>query len=124
METQLSDKYTKLELQAFHCGDSVNAMIKINQLITYLAELTEVVECKATYREGYEQGRFDAEMDGANLEFKQVTPSLKEQLLKEINEKKIKPQYLDTPESIWGQKQSVWNQALSDVEAIINRLIP
>ena len=59
-------------------------IIQYNQLITYLAELSEVVEGKSDYKEGYKQGRFDAEMDGANLEFKQVTPTLKEAIKKEL----------------------------------------
>jgi hypothetical protein len=106
----------------------------VNQLIDVVAELREVVEGKSDYRQGYEQGRFDAEMDRANLEFKEVsgkmdkvldddllermkpTPSLKEQLLGEI--KKLE-------KGTWSDVDEVdYNRALEDVEAIINRLIP
>lgn len=62
-------------------GISKNSVIlaeTLDQLIDVVAELREVVEGKTPYKQGYEQGRFDAEMDSAHLGFKEVTPYLKE----------------------------------------------
>jgi hypothetical protein len=111
MKTPLPDKYTKLELQAFHSGDSVNAMIKINQLITYLAELTEVVEGKQ------ENDYYEALPD-----LSKTTPTLKEQLLGETSKLKRAQSPMHDAHQYYAVKD--YNQALSDVQAIVNRLIP
>jgi hypothetical protein len=117
MKTPLPEKVRDFN-QADFLENIDELAVSIDEIITYLAELTEVVEGKATYRQGYEQGRFDAEMDRVNLEFKQVTPTLKEQLLGEIREKTYNERdcYDDADSEIVIVK---W----LDVEAIINRLI-
>ncbi len=88
---------------------------KINQLITYLAELSEVAEGKPTYADGYEQGKFDAEMDKLNK-----VPPLKETLLNDLADLTwyIKNEGVDEIEN------GVNYVKVKDVEAIINRLIP
>ncbi len=93
----------------------VNLIQTTNQLITYLAELTEVVEGKPTYADGYEQGKFDAEMDKLNK-----VPPLKETLLNDLADLTwyIKNEGVDEIEN------GVNYVKVKDVEAIINRLIP
>jgi hypothetical protein len=115
MKTPLPEKYLGKMLNE-HTKQFIDYEDKINQLITYLAELTEVVEGKSAYAEGYKQGKFDAEMDGAHLEFKKVTlttvPTLKDTLLGEIRGIFYRSDYL------------IERTKYEDVEAIINRLIP
>jgi hypothetical protein len=98
---------------------------KVNQLIDAVTELRGVVGGKSTYKDGYEQGKFDAEMNGANLQFEEVTktPSLKETLLGEIAKLKIQPKEIIGVMGLY-PADKVHNQALSDVETIINKLMP
>ncbi len=74
---------------------------KINQLIDYLAELTEVVDKLVTIVDDVEN----------------TPPSLKETLLGEIGEL---PDY----GKVLGSRGKSFTIARSDVEAIINRLMP
>ena len=93
---------------------------KINQLIDVVAELTEVVE--GQYKAGYMQGKFDAEIDLNPYDVKVSpcsTPSLKEQLLEQVKLKQYTP---------WDHRNDTEGEItvvkLSDIEAIINRLMP
>jgi hypothetical protein len=105
---EVARNYSRDTLEQFYKRDKV-----LNQLITYLAELTEVVEGKK---------KFDVEKWYRGEP--QNTPTLKEQLLGEI--RKIKRGGISSDGS--GVAKDLYdypyNQALSDAEAIVNRLIP
>jgi len=88
--------------------------IKINQLITYLAELTAVVKSHEVLKTAKEQLDQHREMiERVPLE---DTPTLKETLLGEI-------QSIERNEGEVGSYNVGYNTALSDVETIINRLM-
>ncbi len=102
----------------------------LNQIITYLAELSEVVEGKPTYADGYKQGKFDAEMDKLNKvpplkETELYRLSVKEMLLEAMPDKKPFKHYSgDSGDAEWNRGYDRgYNAAVTDVEAIINRLI-
>ena len=78
----------------------------INQLIDYLAELTEVVEGKQ---------KFDAEKWYRGEPQNTTTPTLKETLLGEINKQ---------PQFLFMAGRGKTHIRKEDVEAIINRLMP
>jgi len=86
---------------------------RINQLIDYLAELTEVVEGKQSMKE---LGSVDAT---GETTFWGKTPTLKEQLLEQVRLMQYTP---------WDHRNDREGEItvvkLSDVEAIINRLMP
>jgi hypothetical protein len=84
----------------------------INDIITYLAELTEVVEGKQTGYADFEKPYMMPE-----------TPTLKEMLLTEIAHLQIEPHMIDGEMDL-SPADRVHNSALTKVEAIINRLIP
>jgi hypothetical protein len=96
---------------------------RINEIITYLAELTEVVEGKQTPDVITEDGR----LKPLNVyQAEQVT--LKEQLLGALPKRKVEnvTSHVETYDNFIVRNSECvgYNKALADVEAIINRLIP
>ena len=83
-----------------------------NQLITYLAELTEVVEGKQEYTTSGSDREVNV-FNVGDLVAVRPTPTLKEQLLGEI--KSLSVHY---------EEDEGWVVNYKEVEAIINRLIP
>ncbi len=97
-----------------------------NQLIDYLAELTAVVEDKQWKLDNeYARGFNDGVREGKHQTTPHYmlghpeTPTLKEQLLGEIKDL-LKPEHEDMRQHLIN---TGYNTALSEVEAIINRLI-
>ncbi len=109
MKTPLPEKIT-----VYTSGQRGEAtiLLKINDIITYLAELTEVVEGK---QDNWSHIKIDADAylvgtSGTN----QQTPTLKKQLLGEIKQLSVR----------FNNDSNDWVVSYKDVEAIINRLIP
>jgi hypothetical protein len=103
IKTLLPEKLPPAEV-IFTSPFTLNA---INQLINYLAELTEVVEGKRALHEHMEQ------TCSKTSESEQITPTLKEQLLDEIYRLHEIYDIKDIP-----------HINKEEVKAIINRIIP
>jgi hypothetical protein len=121
MKTLLPEK---IKGEIFEMGDFKGESLStgdntINQIITYLAELTEVVEGKQTKRyTGLDERGFETSETVKQYVPYEVTdtPTLKEQLLGEIAE-------LPNAKHWNYDKIEGYEKARQDVEAIINRLI-
>lgn len=92
-----------------------------NQLIGYLAELTEVVEKQATLITNLRGGWTDAEI--AQASFKS-TPTLKETLMEAISNEKRAMYPVGSYLNHRNGYNEAYNNAIDSVEAIINRLMP
>lgn len=109
MQTPLPEEITNLDQMS-----QVNLIQTTNQLITYLAELTEVVEGKQSIKE---LGSINAT---EKIKFFGKATTLKETLLNDLADLTwyIKNKGVDEIEN------GVNYVKVNDVEAIINRLIP
>jgi hypothetical protein len=123
LKTPLPEKF---DLDSIYSSFYVNK--KLNELITYLAELTEVVKGK--------QDKQNVTYGGGASGTGGTPIGLKEQLLGAVKLKRKLSSYCgynfssttvkteSAVECINGAEKMGYNKALTDIEAIINRLIP
>ena len=99
--------------------------LKIDEIIDYLAELTEVVNKQEEHIANMRDDWSEVEKD--NPAFAPM-PTLKEQLLEALPKRKVENVTSTTePNDVYIGRNSEcrgYNRALSDIEAIINRLVP